>query len=424
MGESGAGLEWGFDDQIMDNLGKHLGVEGLFELQQRGIDQIVNFPESDVCICAPTGSGKTLMFAMPVVASLVGRVVKVPRCLCILPTRELATQCFGVFKKLCIGTGVCVGLSEMDVDIIVSTPGRLMDMLENEGLSLEHLQWLVIDEADRLLSQSYQDWLVKVYKSAYQNEQGRVVCDEDGRVVDMRPRTRRRLAGSSLASHRFDEPVLRRILCSATLTNNPQKLAKLNLRRPIYVSLTEKFTLPENLQEHYMVCPGKYKPLGLVRLLKGFENERTLVFVSSVEAATRLGKLLECYFEKVRHLSSKQSKSQRTKILSAFSNGHVRILVVSDVMARGVDIENLAHVVNYDIPKTLQAYVHRVGRVARAGKRGCSYTIIRSEQKRALKSILRKLDSKSEKMDFVTPTEVETKKLDESLTIMKSLCNN
>lgn len=442
---------WNVDGQIGVNLRSRLNIDRFFAVQVRAISKFMA-SSGDLCISAPTGSGKTLIFSVPIVASLMNRVVQRVRALVLLPTRELALQCRSVFDSLCAGTQLSVASSvgqtpfEQDqvairsCDILVCTPGRLVDHLKlTEEFTLEHLNFLVIDEADRLLGQRYQNWLQQIYEAAFQDRPGQAVW-ENGKLR-LEATSARKQFGSSVASHRFDEPSIRRILCSATLTRNPEQLAALNLRRPIHVTLhavvpkstkehgkaenisasasdgdtnvgkeesgakaseesaetevLQGFSLPETLTEHVIVCELREKPMALVQLLKSFDGQPTLVFASSVEATHRLAVFLKLYLgEGIAEISSSHNQKQRSKALAALGNGSISTVVVSDVMARGIDLDNLVNVINYDLPSRLPGYVHRVGRVARAGRDGNSYSILERKNTKPYKRMRAKLHHK------------------------------
>ncbi|GBG27649.1 ATP-dependent RNA helicase DDX51 [Hondaea fermentalgiana] len=463
--------QWGMNAQLGENLRSLLKIERFFAIQVRAISKFLA-SSGDLCISAPTGSGKTLIFAVPIVASLANRVVQRVRALILLPTRELALQCRSVLDALCTDTKLVVACSigqtsfeqaETAVcacDILVCTPGRLVDHLKlTTGFTLEHLNFFVMDEADRLLSQRYQGWLEKIYEATFSDKTGHAVWD--GGRLKLHASSARSQFGNNVASHRFDEPVLRRVLCSATLTRDPAQLAALNLRRPIYVTLhvshntgeaapgpdaaaledqtlnkesqqeevgngaldtaraqsgededpIQGFALPESLKDHILVCKSQQKPLALVQLIISFEGAPSLVFAASVEATHRLAVFLKLLLgESVAEISSSQSQKKRSNILSRLNDGKISTVIVSDVMARGIDLDNLRNVVNYDIPGHTKAYVHRVGRVARAGRVGRSFTILQPKEVRSYKRMRAQIHHQ-------TPTEIH---FDEAL-IQESL---
>jgi len=291
-------------------------------------------------------------------------------------------------------------------DIVVCTPGRLADHLFSEGAStFNGLRWLVADEADRLLSQTYHRWLELVDKLATVSVQG----DE---------------AGSASS---FVAPPLQKLLFSATMTWNPQKLAALKLRRPLFFfsSKTGQYATPVGLHQRYITCKFRTKPLALLRVLRhmlGATGEGSssapsaIVFCSSVEDAHRLARLLEviCLLPAITaaeaesagtpeateqttrtaafipeelkstgsivEFSSNLTQGQRTKLLKRFRSGRIRCLVCSDVVARGIDMPDVQVVVNYSVPANIQTYIHRSGRTARAGREGYAFTLLRDDQ--------------------------------------------
>jgi len=433
---------WAVSSVLAKNLQENLQISHFFPMQTNSIDKIISCT-NDVCISSPTGSGKTLVFAVPVICALINRIVKRLRALILLPTRDLALQCTKVFKTLCLGTSLVVesatGQTSLEIniqkaleaDILVATPGRLADLLKSSSkFTLEHLSFLVIDEADRLLSQRYQNWLVTIYESAYQNADGVLKCDDQ---VILRPTTKRSSTGNSLKHFRANDPVLRKILCSATLTRNPQKLAALNLRVPLHIEFSSshhkknsstKIALPESLSSSHIICEREQKTMALIQLLTDqCENAPTLVFVSSVEAAHRLAMLLKLYLgDCVKEISSNQSQQVKNSVLQLFHQKKITILIGSDVVARGIDIPDLENVINYDLPNFAKGFVHRIGRVARAGKQGHAYSIVRRDQISKYRNVSSKLVFRNEpiQLEFdLEEAEMNQGKLDSCLEAMK-----
>ncbi|KAK9821304.1 hypothetical protein WJX81_005661 [Elliptochloris bilobata] len=313
----------------------------------------------DLCICAPTGSGKTLAYALPIVAALAGRLVPRLRALVVLPTRDLAAQ----------GT----------VDILVATPGRLMAHLRGTpGIGLEHLRFLVVDEMDRLLRQSYQNWLPHVVEATTRPQAASAdpitACSSGrGRVV--------------------------KVVASATLTRDPAKIERLALHCPRYLALTaadHRYALPRELHEYKVVCAGADKPLVALVLLQALAAERVIVFTASIESTQRLGRLLQALpgvAPPAAAFSSAEGPAARAAALSAFQSGAARVLVASDALTRGMDVAGVGAVINYDAPTFAKTYVHRAGRTARAGQHGRVFTLLRPEDVRHFKGLLRKVDN-------------------------------
>ena len=392
----------------------------------------------DVCISAPTGSGKTLSYVIPIVNDLIPRIVCRVRALVVLPTRELAAQVKTVFESWTENTKLKVALvtgqnqfsreqreivqrnGTSRVDILVATPGRLLDHIRyTSGFTLSHLCYLVIDEADRLLNQSYQDWIHQVHSVLEsKNNDGiqTVRASVPGYVYGDMPIDR---TGVSC----------RKIVVSATLTMNPRALSALKLCAPMnFVASnlpadidsndkagelkkqndegTKRFTTPDTLEEHLAVCTMNDRPLLLLRLLRDFatRKERTIIFAASLDKAHRLTRLLQVFsllesdkekrtaFDALE-ISRQMPQKERTETLRRFETGVCSVIVCTDSLARGVDLESITNVVNYDVPVYAKTYIHRAGRAARAGRRGCCYTLLRSDQVRHFKNMLRRIDN-------------------------------
>ena len=366
----------------------------------------------DLAVCAPTGSGKTLAYLLPLVHHLgaggtpggvaAAGAAGFPRALrglVVVPTRDLARQVASVLSPLAAAAGLALGVAaghgalsaEAEalvglgplgagpagrVDALVATPGRLAAHLRaTPGFSLADLSFLVVDEADRLLRQSYQEWLPKVgaASGAGGGEPG-----QGRRVV--------------------------KVVASATLTRDPSKIARLGLTTPRYVAVTgggQRYALPQGLREHKVVCPGAFKPhtlLALLARLTAAEDARVMVFASSVEASHRLALLLHAAHRagqapRAVEFSSRVSDGERRRGLALLREGRARVLVASDAATRGLDVEGVTAVVSYDPPVYAKTYVHRAGRTARAGRGGDAYTLLRPEEVWHFKEMLRKADN-------------------------------
>jgi ATP-dependent RNA helicase DDX51/DBP6 len=415
----------GLSDNLVKVL-KHHNIMSLFPVQSSVIPAILascsgpllsttsGYQPRDICVSAPTGSGKTLAYVLPLIQCLERTVVRRLRALVILPTWDLAFQVSRVFHMFSHVTKVRVGIatgqqnfakeqktlvkdSESLVDILVTTPGRLVDhVTSTQGFILEHVRFLVIDEADRLLDDSFQDqdWLHKVLSGC-------------GTASDILPfhhhtfdsRLSTPLSAISKEFHAVHKP-FQKLLFSATLSQDPEKIASLNLFQPMLFTtassrnrleqsqnsheITEtesQYSTPETLKEHYIVCKGEEKPLVLLYLVIKLGLSRVLCFTGSIQSTHRLFLLFKFFGSAtVAEFSSSLTRSQRQSVVSQFRQGAIDILICSDAMARGMDIENVDHVVCYDAPRYMKTYVHRVGRTARAGRDGNAYVIVREEE--------------------------------------------
>ncbi|KAF3925267.1 hypothetical protein ABW20_dc0106144 [Dactylellina cionopaga] len=395
--------------------------------------------KSDLLVSAATGSGKTLSYLLPILSSLLNRTVPRTYALIIVPTHELATQVQRTAHSLASGTSLkistAIGVRPFEVekdyiiandigstgsDILVATPGRLVEHIRNNPrFTLKYLQWLIIDEADRLLSQSFQDW-VQVVGDELQKPFETNIKSSGTECFD--------IASLGLRAPKCPADNLRKVILSATMTRDVGKLAGLKLKRPQLIAvddmssrevlmgdredmtrdgdnetmeLKELSSLPSTLEEHYYpISKSSQKPLILSRLLsKGSITSGILVFTKSNESAARLARLLELLF--VRTSGKKNSKTnsgkkkwtiavstsdKRKRDISAntskFKSSAIDILISTDLMARGVDLPNAQLVINYDSPRNLRDYIHRVGRTARAGNMGVAWSLVEDSEAR------------------------------------------
>jgi ATP-dependent RNA helicase DDX51/DBP6 len=515
----------GLDERLVAALGR-LGVHQCFPVQAAVVPVVLAAHAArraaDVCVCAPTGSGKTLAYALPIVQALLPRVVTRLRALVLLPTRGLAAQVHGVFCTLCEGTplrcglaagqegvswereraslvrvsggsstgsyheadlvaGEAVGEGTSAVDIVIATPGRLVEHLQSGApFTLQHLRFLVVDEADRLLSQGYQGWLRSVLDAAHIRPShaapilGRSALAAPAALAAETVRARlgsaaARSRGAPLALRGADAPLLK-LLFSATLTRSPAKLAPLQLVNPRYFCVAgARYATPATLKEWMLTCGAQEKPRLLLLLLRGLleaeaqeaeaedvaeggrvegevmeggedgddddkdddddsaaevtedvrlndeaedaeadaalaavgkgggglrrrslKSGRVIVFCSSLESTHRLTRLLHMLGIAATEFSSSVPPKQRTLALERLKSGQTRVLIASDAMARGMDVEGVSVVINYDPPANIKGYVHRVGRTARAGKAGTSYTLLKDSEVHHFKASMAK----------------------------------
>lgn len=369
---------------------------------------------SDLCVSAPTGSGKTLAFVIPVVQALLPRAVCQVRALAVLPTKELAQQVSKVFNVYTDATSLRVALvtgqkslaKEQEslvqktadgfrclADIVVATPGRLVDHIDQTpGFSLQHLRFLVIDEADRMIDSMHQSWLPRVVAAAFPSGGTR---GPSALLQRTRPQA------VTAASICCPQTPLQKLLFSATLTQNPEKLQQLGLFQPRLFStgpvrgglrapdvdvdgdLGGKYLFPAGLAHHYVPCSLRSKPLVVLHLILEMKFSRVLCFTNSRENAHRLFLLVQAFGGvAVAEFSSRYGPGQRKMILKQFEQGKIQLLVSTDATARGIDVQGVQLVLNYDAPQYLRTYVHRVGRTARAGKTGQAFTLLLKVQER------------------------------------------
>ncbi|CDP07968.1 unnamed protein product [Coffea canephora] len=439
-----------FLDPRLEEALQKMGISSLFPVQLAAWQETIgpgSF-ERDLCINSPTGSGKTLAYALPIVQMLSTRAVKCLRALVVLPTRDLALQVKDVFAAFAPAVGLSVGLAvgqssiadeisqlikkpkleagmcydpedvvqkfQSSVDILVATPGRLMDHISNtKGFTLEHLSFLVVDETDRLLREAYQSWLPTVLQVAqccnnnFFPSAGSCASTFGSLRTIRRNGVERGFKGKLY-------PRLVKMVLSATLTQDPGKLAQLDLHHPLFLTTGEKrYQLPDQLKSFKVICESKLKPLYLVALLQSLQGEKCIVFTSSVESTHRLCTLLNFFDDlnfEIKEYSRLQRQSVRSKTLKAFRAGEIRVLVSSDAMTRGMDVEEVRNVINYDMPPYIKTYIHRAGRTARAGKSGCCFTLLHKDEVKRFKKLLQKADNNSCPLYHIPPQSVESRR--------------
>ena len=331
-------------------LEKH-GITTATPIQNEIIPAIVE--GKDVIAQSETGSGKTLSFAIP----LIERANRKDglRVLVLVPTRELAVQVAAEFTKFSHGRqlgitpiygGVSIGEQQKKLartNIIIGTPGRLLDLIERRMLDLSTIRTLVLDEADRMLDMGF--------------------IKDIERIMHRIPAERQTL------------------LFSATIGSAIVQISRKYLRNPKLVELASKVK-PEFLRQTYYQTTAEQKQSLLVHLLKG-ERELALVFCNRKHVTTRLSQRLSREGIQARCLNGNMTQGQRERTTSDFKSGRFSVLVATDVAARGLHIDKISHVYNYDIPKDVESYTHRVGRTARAGKHGEAISLVASGEERS-----------------------------------------
>uniref|UniRef100_A0A7C9DIE0 ATP-dependent RNA helicase n=1 Tax=Opuntia streptacantha TaxID=393608 RepID=A0A7C9DIE0_OPUST len=423
-------------DPRLDNALKNMGISSLFPVQVAVWQETIGPGafERDLCVNSPTGSGKTLAYALPIVQMLANRSVKCLRALVVLPTRDLALQVKEVFDAVAPAVGLSVGLAvgqssiadeisvlikrprleigscydpedcgetlQSAVDILVATPGRLMDHINTtNGFTLEHLRYLVVDETDRLLREAYQSWLPTVLKLAQPSDDVFAPHAEPFSPLNCGFFKTIRRMGAERGLKGIAYPRLVKMVLSATLTQDPGKLAQLDLHHPLFLTTgLTRYRFPEKLESYKVICESQDKPLYLAALLQQLRGEKCIVFTSSVESTHRLCSLLKLFGEfqiKFKEYSGLQRQAVRSKALNAFRKGDVDVLVSSDAMTRGMDVKGVNNVINYDVPPYIKTYIHRAGRTARAGQAGRCFTLLRKDEMRRFKKLLHKTDGNS-----------------------------
>jgi ATP-dependent RNA helicase RhlE len=330
----------------------------------------------DLIGCAQTGTGKTAAFTLPLLQDLDENAGDEPklRALVLTPTRELAAQIGESFetygRHLELWHSVIFGgvkdkaqIKELEqgIDALVATPGRLLDLVAQGHLDLSHVELFVLDEADRMLDMGFLPDVKRVVRA--------------------------------LTSRR------QTLLFSATMPDPILKLADKLLRDPVSVAVAPNATPVELVRQRlYFVDKGNKRKL-LVDLLEGEAEGRTLVFSRTKHGANRIVKVLERAGLPAAAIHGNKSQGARTRALESFRTGSTRILVATDLAARGIDVEGIRHVINFDLPNIPETYVHRIGRTARAGADGVAISMCDQEERAYLIDIERLIRSHIERVD-------------------------
>ncbi len=316
----------------------------------------------DLKACAQTGTGKTAAFSLPLLQRLLPHAnnstspAKHPvRALILTPTRELAIQVYDnlktygkhlPYRSTCVygGTDIKPQIAELKlgVEFLVATPGRFLDLVEQKAVSLHSVQALVLDEADRMLDMGF--------------------IPDIQRIINMLPKTRQGL------------------LFSATFSTEIQKLADTMLQQPEFIEVAKRNSVSDTITHQvHPVAEHRKLPL-LVNLLRTGQLTQVLVFVRTKQGCSRLARALSHAGIKADSIHGDKSQSERMKALNAFKNGEIQTLVATDVAARGIDIDELPFVVNYELPHTPEDYVHRIGRTGRAGNLGNAVSLVSTDE--------------------------------------------
>ncbi len=318
----------------------------------------------DVLACAMTGSGKTAAFLLPVLNRLLTRPRGTTRALVVTPTRELAAQVLKELEDLAVHTpitaaavfgGVGMGPQEhafrSGVDVLVATPGRLLDHLKRPYAKLDRIEFLVLDEADRMLDMGF--------------------LPDIRRLLRYLPRKRQTL------------------FFSATMPDPIRILTQEMLHDPATINLDRKAAPAVGITQAVYPVPQELKSRLLLELLRRGIMREALVFTRTKHRANRLWEFLGKQGISVARIHGNRSQGQRTEALEGFKTGRYRVLVATDIAARGIDVEALGHVVNFDVPAASEDYIHRVGRTARAELTGEAFTLAAPDEASELRSIER-----------------------------------
>lgn len=349
------------------------------KIQEKAIPIIID--GYDIIGRAQTGTGKTLAFGAPILSTLERERNKI-KAMVLAPTRELALQVNEEIRRISthskVKTLAVYGGDSIDkqireirrgVDFIVGTPGRVLDLIRRKVINLEHLQFLVLDEADEMLNMGFIDDIEEVMVSA--------------------------------------NPERQTLLFSATMPNAIRELSKKYMKEDsVSVQVEAKSKTATTVKQYYYEVRRDLKFEALCRVLDATEMQSSIIFCKTKKGVDELVEQMQQRDYSVEGMHGDMTQAHRTNTLRKFKEGSLKILVATDVAARGIDVENLSHVVNYDLPQDTESYIHRIGRTGRAGNEGVALSIINSREYRRIRDIERETKGKIEKASVPTVEQI------------------
>ncbi|MBM7071463.1 DEAD/DEAH box helicase [Shewanella sp. 202IG2-18] len=373
----------GLSESLLRSL-DDLGYEKPTPIQSASIEPLM--AGKDILGQAQTGTGKTGAFALPLLNSCNPKL-NAPQILVLAPTRELAVQVAEAFNSyakhmkgfhvLPIYGGQSMGQQLQHLkrgpQVIVGTPGRVMDHMRRGTLKLDSLKALVLDEADEMLKMGF--------------------IDDIEWVLDHKP------AGSQLA------------LFSATMPEQIKRVASKHLNDPTYISIAASHTTVESIEQCFVQVSQHNKLEALVRVLEVENTEGIIIFVRTRNSCVELAEKLEARGYASSPLHGDMNQQARERAVDQLKKGKLDIIIATDVAARGLDVERIGHVINYDIPYDTEAYVHRIGRTGRAGRQGMAILFVTHREMRMLRTIERATNSRIAPMSVPSPEIVAEKRL-------------
>src|SRR5947208_11308587 len=346
---------------------RELGFTRATPIQEQAIPLALE--GKDLLACAMTGSGKTAAFLLPILHRLIEKPRGVTRALVITPTRELAAQIVEDLGDLAVHTPLSaaavfggVGMAPQEhafrtrVDMIVGTPGRLLDHFRAPYAKLNGLEYLVLDEADRMLDMGF--------------------LPDIRRILRHVPSKRQTL------------------FFSATMPDPIVKLSQEMLHHAVMINLERRAAPAAGITHAIYPVAAHLKPALLLALLNKGDVNEALVFTRTKHRADRLAKHLAQYKINVQRIHGNRSQAQRTEAMAGFKTGKYRVLVATDIAARGIDVTALGHVINFDVPAVPEDYIHRVGRTARAELTGSAFTLVAPEDEPSIRAIERAINKR------------------------------
>jgi ATP-dependent RNA helicase DeaD len=375
---------FGLNSKLLKTVAE-LGYESPSPIQSESIPPLLD--GRDILGQAQTGSGKTAAFALPLLSRL-NIKQRSPQILVLAPTRELAIQVSEAFQKyagklngfhvvpIYGGQDYRVQFRALDrgVHVVVGTPGRVMDHMRKGSINLDNLQCLVLDEADEMLRMGFIDdveWVLEQIPTEHQTA-----------------------------------------LFSATIPKQISKIAQKYLNNPALIKIQDKSATVDTVRQRYWMVSGMHKLDALTRILEVEDTDGILVFARTKIMTTQLAERLAARGLAAEALNGDMPQSLREATINKLKSGKLDILIATDVAARGLDVPRISHVINYDVPYDTESYVHRIGRTARAGRKGDAILFVSPREKRMLRSIEKATRQTIERMDLPSHEHVNERRVE------------
>ncbi|HLD84544.1 MAG TPA: DEAD/DEAH box helicase [Coxiellaceae bacterium] len=379
--------QFGFEKSILSALSS-LGYEQATPVQAQAIPVLMN--GEDLLAQAQTGTGKTAAFALPILSRL-DFSVHAPQAIVLVPTRELAIQVAEAFqsyarqlKHFSVAPiyggqdfGVQLRLLKRGAQVIVATPGRFMDHLRRKTLPVTAVKTVILDEADEMLKMGFADdvkWILEQLKKPHQTA-----------------------------------------LFSATIPPAIERIASRYLKTPTHIRVQLKQGTDLKIEQVYLVVPREQKLAVLTRLLEVEPTQGVIIFTRTKTETAELAERLQARGFSATPLNGDMSQSMREKVVSRFRKGLSDILVATDVAARGIDVDRVSHVINYDIPYDVESYVHRIGRTGRAGRSGKAILLVTPREQRLFRDIEQYTKKPILRMNLPSDAAIREKRAEELL---------
>lgn len=380
--------ELGIHENVLKAI-EDMGFETPSPIQEKAIPVLLN--NNDIIGQAQTGTGKTLAFASVLLSNITDRTNNV-QAIVLSPTRELALQIEGEFKRLgkysntrftCVYGGSDINKQIKDikrgVEIVVGTPGRVNDLIRRNVLKLNQIQYCVLDEADEMLNMGFLEEIETILEKTPSDKQT--------------------------------------ILFSATMPKAIKNIAKKYLNDDYkHVRIEQKTSTADTVKQFYYEVKPKNRFEALCRLIDSSNIKTSIIFCRTKRSVDEVTEQLQKANYSVSSMHGDLSQNHRMNTLRRFKNGEVNFLVATDVAARGIDVEDVSHVINYELPQDIESYVHRIGRTGRANKKGLAYTIISSREKSFLRQIEKSTKCAIEKQEIPTISDIQKNKLNAILS--------